>query len=154
MAPRRVLVWANTSTPPAFLPQSWPWRAAPEGATLPHGVTGALQQGPVPFPAKGSRGQSWDPWQPGGSTSTGLTVIDPHCGMETAVTAAPSPAPLPPCSSSTTEHCSRNTAGKAASIHSPEAPLASPSPAKHMPACTQIIFNLYFNVACKCTAER
>lgn len=128
----------------------------PQGAALPHGVTGAppaqphTPAGPGALPHHGQQ-------QGRALTARGAqhrANSDPHCVLETALTTAPSPAPLPPSSSPTTGEMQQNTAGKAVSIHSPGAAPASPSPAKRMRAHTQIIFNLYFNTACKCTAER
>lgn len=147
----RVLRWAKSTTSPAFLASALPpkirchkGQLSPMGSLVPPLHSPTLQRGQEPFPTTGS--SRAEPSQPG-EHSTGLTVIPTPCWRLHWQQHLPSSSP-------TTGEMQQNTAVKAVSIHTPEAAPASPSPAKRMRAHTQIIFNLYFNTACKCTAER
>lgn len=163
MALRRVLFWVNTTTPPAWLaseltPKSrcHKGQLSPTGSLAPHPPAQPLTPaGLGTLPHRGQqRGGAGDPSRPGGSTRTGVTGIDPHFVVRLRCQQQlPQPLSLP-AAAQAPGISSRNTAGKSVSIHSPEAPPASPRPAKRMRTHAQIIFNLYFYIACKCTAER
>lgn len=142
-----------------------PEEQVPEGAGLPHRVISVLPsytalhssragRAGAPSPPRAAAEQNWGALMPFREHQyRGNTVIatlwwrlqcQQHLPWSLFLPAASQPL----------GRCSRNVAGKAVSIHSPEVLLASPSPAKRMRAHTQIIFNLCFNIACKCTAER
>lgn len=145
-------------------PRADPEEQVPKGAALPHRVISALPTYTAPHSSRASRAGTPSPPRAAAEQNWGAPVpCREH--QYRGNTVIPTPwwrlqcqQNLPqslflPAASQPPGRCSRNVAGKAVSIHSPEALLASPSPAKRMRAHTQIKNNLCFNIACKCTAE-
>lgn len=162
MALRTVSLWANTTPSPVFpvleltlKSKSQKGQLSPIGSLVPYPAphSSRASRAGTPSPPRAAAEQNWGAPVPCREHQyRGNTVIPTPWWRLQCQQNLPQSLFLP-AASQPPGRCSRNVAGKAVSIHSPEALLASPSPAKRMRAHTQIIFNLCFNIACKCTAE-